>query len=112
MLCWFPQAWAGMYIPPFRICYRGFLKGWPSVRAAVSLGQAGGADWSYYDASRCLCRRPAIDDITGQAMTWTSGPSHASMDGLSSSAVLGQDMQLWRASTAFKQVHYSDVYHM
>ena len=58
------------------------------------------------------CRRPAIDDITGQAMTWTSGPAHASVDGLSSSAIWGEDMQLWNTSTAFRQVDMLDACRM
>ena len=52
------------------------------------------------------CRRPAIDDITGQAMTWTSGFPVSSVDSLSSSAVLGQDMQLSGATPLLQQVRF------
>jgi len=47
---------------------------------------------------------PAVDDSMGQAITWMSGPSCASVDGLSSTACFGHDTQLYGVSTASEQV--------
>ncbi len=43
-------------------------------------------------------------------MTWTSGQPIFSVDGLSSSAILGPGMQLSGGSTAFQQVRVSDAH--
>lgn len=52
-----------------------------------------------------MCRRPAIDDLTGRATDWMGQPSFASVDGLSSTAALGQDGFLCGAATVgFQQV--------
>lgn len=51
-----------------------------------------------------ICRMPAIDNSTGEAMTWMSGPSCASVNGLSSTACFEHNTQLYGVSTASEQV--------